>query len=253
MAERISYDQLYQDAVRDPTLKRTRQELEVALENAKLARNVVFQLFQDLDTFNLEDYRKFDDGGAGMNRLLAFVRDTAQAAGAEMRQADDGIYEVTLPSGEAHLFTTNRNTAKDNDDLGLLGLEHPLIRHMLGRSRDLPARDRAVMGRSDRFAGKPSVLSVWRVEIHGASGYFRQAIIPLAVDTSGHRLPTGDAMLASLREVQPALEGVLDRPVRDELVTSVLPEMLRREVEHRGLLREDSSLAMQLIAWVEMG
>ena len=49
LAERISYDQLYQDAVRDPTLKRTRQELEVAVENANLARNVVFELFQDLD------------------------------------------------------------------------------------------------------------------------------------------------------------------------------------------------------------
>ena len=64
LAERISYDQLYQDAERDPTLRRTKQELEVALEDAKLARNVVFQLFQDLETFNLDDYRKFDDGGA---------------------------------------------------------------------------------------------------------------------------------------------------------------------------------------------
>ncbi len=123
---------------------------------------------------------------------------------------------------------------------------------MLSGSHDLPARERAVMGRFERFAGKPSALSVWRVEIHGASGYFRQAIIPLAVDAKGHRLPTGDAMLAGLREVQPAMETVLDRPMRDELVGSVLPEMLRREVEHRGLLRDDSSLAMQLIAWVEL-
>jgi len=253
LAERISYDQLYQDAVRDPTLKRTQQELEVALANAKLARNVVFQLFQDLDSFNLEDYRKFDDGGAGMNRLLAFVRDAAQAHGAEMRQAEDGIYQVTLPGGESHLFTTNRDTAKDNDDLGLLGLEHPLIRQMLSGSRDLPARERAILGRCERFAGQPAALSVWRVEIHGAGGYFRQAIIPLAVDAQGHRLPTGDAMLAGMREIQPALEGVLDRAVRDDLVASVLPEMLRREVEHRGLLREGSSLAMQLIAWLEMG
>jgi superfamily II DNA or RNA helicase len=252
LAERISYDQLYQNAVRDPTLKRTKQELEVALANAKLARDVVFQLFQDLDTFNIEDYRKFDDGGAGVNRLLAFVRDSAQALGAEMQQAEDGIYEVTLPDGKSHLFTTNRNTAKDNDDLGLLGLEHPLIRQMLGGSRSLPPRERAVMCRSERFAGKPSVLSVWRVEIHGANGYFRQSIIPLAVDAKGHRLPTGDAMLAGLREVQPALDAVLDRPMRDELVASALPEMLRREVEHRGLLREDCSLGMYLIGWAEL-
>jgi hypothetical protein len=213
---------------------------------------VVFQLFQDLDTFNIEDYRKFDDGGAGMNRLLAFVRDSAQALGAETRQAEDGIHKVTLPNGESHLFTTNRNTAKDNDDLGLLGLEHPLIRQMLDASRSLLPRERAIMCRSERFASKPSVLSVWRVEIHGPSGYFRQSIIPLAVDAEGHRLPMGDAMLAGLREVQPALDAVLDRPMRDELVGSTLPEMLRREVEHRGLLREDCSLEMHLIGWAEL-
>ncbi len=59
-------------------------------------------------------------------------------------------------------------------------------------------------------------------------------------------------MLAGLRETQPALETALDRSERDELVASVLPEMLRREVEHRGLLREGTSLAMQLVAWVEL-
>jgi len=31
------------------------------------------ELFQDLEGFNLDDYRRFDDGGAGMNRLLAFT------------------------------------------------------------------------------------------------------------------------------------------------------------------------------------
>ena len=72
------------------------------------------------------------------------------------------------------------------------------------------------------------------------------------MDAKGHRLPTGDAILAGLREVQPALEAVFDRPMRNELLASVLPEMLRREVEHRGLLREGSSLAMQLIGWVEL-
>src|SRR5258708_24646849 len=42
LAERISYDQLYQDPVRDPTLRRTKPELDVAMDNARLARNGVF-------------------------------------------------------------------------------------------------------------------------------------------------------------------------------------------------------------------
>ena len=70
LSERLSYDKLYQDAVRDPTLRRSRQELEVAVENAKTARLVVSELFQDLESFRLDDYKQFDDGGKGMVRLL---------------------------------------------------------------------------------------------------------------------------------------------------------------------------------------
>lgn len=252
LAERISYDQLYQDAVRDPTLKRTTQELEVALANAELARNVVFQLFQDLDTFNLDDYRKFDDGGTGMNRLLAFVRDCAQILDAEMQQTEDSIYKVTLLNGESHLFTPYRDMAIDNDDLGLLGLEHPLIRYMLDSSRDLPPHERALICRSEQFAGNPCVLSVWRIEVHGIGGYFCQSVMPLAVDVQGNRIPTSDAMLAALRNFQPAMESMIDQSKRNEFVTSVLPEMLRREVEYRGLLREGCSLGMNMVAWAEL-
>ena len=69
LSERLSYDKLYQDALKDPTLRRTKQELEVALDNARTARRVVFELFQDLDSFRLDDYKQFDDSGKGMERL----------------------------------------------------------------------------------------------------------------------------------------------------------------------------------------
>ena len=252
LAERISYEQLYQDAVRDPTLKRTRQEVEVALENARLARNVVFELFQDLETFNLEDYRRFDDGGAGMNRLLTFVRDCGQATGTALRQVDETVYEAAPPGQPPLRFTTNRELAKDNDELGLLGLEHPLVRSMLASGRDLAPARRAMTGRLERSSGGPAILSVWRVEIHGASGYFRQAIVPLAIDSNGHRLPTGETLLGNVRDIQPALDSVMAPERRRQLIASVLPEMLRRDVEHRGLLGEGSSLAMQLVGWIEL-
>jgi hypothetical protein len=75
LSEHLSYDRLYQDAVRDPTLKRTKQELDVALDNARTARNAVFELFQDLEGFRLDDYKQFDDGSAGMQRLLQYLRE----------------------------------------------------------------------------------------------------------------------------------------------------------------------------------
>src|SRR6478672_8599763 len=42
LSERLSYDRLYQDGVRDPRLVRTRQELEVAIDNARAARQIVW-------------------------------------------------------------------------------------------------------------------------------------------------------------------------------------------------------------------
>src|SRR5260370_36380587 len=69
LSERLSYDRLYQDAVRDPRLVRTRQELEVAVENAREARQIVWELFQDLEGFRLEEYKEINDGGEGMARL----------------------------------------------------------------------------------------------------------------------------------------------------------------------------------------
>ena len=56
LAEKLNYERLYQQALADPELKRTKVELEAALNNAKEARQVVFELFQDLEGFSLDDY-----------------------------------------------------------------------------------------------------------------------------------------------------------------------------------------------------
>ena len=49
LSERLTYDALYQQALSDPELRRTKEELEAAISNATEARKVVFELFQDLD------------------------------------------------------------------------------------------------------------------------------------------------------------------------------------------------------------
>jgi len=85
----LSYDRLYQEAVSDPTLKRTQQELEVAMENANKARHFVFELFQELDRFNLGDYQKFDDQGRGMQRLVNFVAKAAVLSGSSFKQQNE--------------------------------------------------------------------------------------------------------------------------------------------------------------------
>ena len=54
LSSALSYDQLYQDAVSDPTLKRTRQELEVALENANLVGRLCLNCFRSWIALILE-------------------------------------------------------------------------------------------------------------------------------------------------------------------------------------------------------
>ena len=61
LSERLTYDRLYREALSDPELRRTKEELEAALSNASEARKVVFELFQDLDRFSLDDYKPFAD------------------------------------------------------------------------------------------------------------------------------------------------------------------------------------------------
>jgi len=45
LSERLNYDRLYQAAISDPELRRTKVELEAALSNASEARQVVFRAF----------------------------------------------------------------------------------------------------------------------------------------------------------------------------------------------------------------
>ena len=57
----------------DPELKRTQVELEAALSNSREARQVVFDLFQDLEGFSLDDYKPFSDVSSSLDRLVRFL------------------------------------------------------------------------------------------------------------------------------------------------------------------------------------
>jgi len=50
-------ERLFQKALSDPELRRTRLETETALANADQARKVVFELFHDPDEFSPDDFR----------------------------------------------------------------------------------------------------------------------------------------------------------------------------------------------------
>ena len=253
LSERLSYDRLYQDAVRDPTLVRTRQELEVAVENAQTARHVVWELFQDLEGFRLDDYREFDDGGQGMRRLIHYFRTGIREVGGQVEEVGPTRWRVRSSGDPEWLITVDRDEAMADERLTLLGLEHPLVRQLSERHRHLAADRRGLAGRMPDGSGLRGVLTVWHIQVHGSGGRYHQRIISLGIDENGQRSRDLERLDHSLTELEPARTSVFDAENRRRLATTTLPEMLRRELTYKGILTDDASFSSRLLAWVEIG
>lgn len=252
LSERLSYDRLYQDAIRDPRLVRTREELEVAIDNATTARQVVWELFQDLDSFRLDDYKQMDDGGEGINRLTKYFQAAIARAGGRCDRLGDNGFSVTLNGETPTRLTMSRETAKEDDEVWLLGLEQPLVRRFLDDHRSLDASERAwVVGRPDGFEF-PGVLSVWHIQIQDASQRLIQKVVFVGIDADGNRCKPLERMVDSLAALAPSSASLLTPEKRAEYATALLPEMLRRDLAHKGLLTDSATLAWRLLAWVEV-
>jgi len=247
LSERISYDKLYQQALSDPELKRTRGEVEAALANASEARKVVFELFQELEGFSLEDYKPFADVAAGIERLVNFVRDAVDQ-GQRLRQIDEQTFALETDSATLARFTTDRDAAQLEDGLELLGLDHPLVQRLLHRWQSVSPED---LGAAVQRDGHPSfVLTWWYVQAHGSQNEVRSYLLPMAIDQSGTRLSVLEETAESAFHLPPAQPG-LDLERRLSLLQTHLEPMLNRELIHRGLATDKGGLSTTLVGWVE--
>src|SRR5260370_14360050 len=131
LSERLTYDRLYQDAVRDPRLVRTRQELEVAIDNARTARQIVWELFQDLEGFRLDEYKQMDDGGEGMARLIRYFQAAVALKVGKCLRISDTHFQVQKDREPPFCITTDRQAAKEDEQSSLLRLENPFIKQLL--------------------------------------------------------------------------------------------------------------------------
>lgn len=250
LSERLNYDRLYQEALSDHELKRTQVELEAALSNSREARQVVFDLFQDLNGFSLDDYRPFSDVSSGLHRLVRFL--TAAVAGRQQRlvKVDEETYDVVTADGARQVrFTLNRDMATGNDDVDLLGLDHPLIQDELGRSRSVPPEEIgiAVVGDVDELV----LLSFWLVESSAGKGERRVAVQSIAVTKDGTRVPgverQGERFLQS-----PTAVPTLSPEERRRLFAKVVEPALQRDLHHKGGANGDGSFSAELIGYVEI-
>jgi len=244
----LSYDRLYQDALNDPSLKRTRHELEVAMTNANLARKVVFELFQDLDRFNLGDYQKFDDKGRGMQRLVNVVSRAARLAGQEFKNKNESLCMLFQDGQEPVYFTTDRDRALQEKNLELMGLEHPIVQKLLHYYIELDDSKRAVIG---TIEGVPErgLLTIWRVNTQTKDNQMTNHIVRIAITINGDRAPWLERLYNKILGLKRS--GFLnDNNFWRDFASQQrqkIQDFLHRELLYSGIINEEVSYSATLI------
>jgi superfamily II DNA or RNA helicase len=252
LSERLSYEQLYRDALTDPELRRTRQELDAAVANANEARKVVFELFQDLDRFSLDDYAPFADIDDSKKRIKAFLEQAVRAEGGEVRRVADDCFRIRVTSTfEPQVFTLDRELSQSDDQIELMGLDHPIMLRLLQRWRgETPETIGACVVGAGR--GNPrSVLTVWLVQTFGTGGEYANYVVPIAVDDKGQRMPQLEKQYPEVFGYAPRTAG-FDLHERTRLMSESIDPTLQRELRHRGLASSTGGHSTELIAWVEI-
>jgi len=250
LSERLNYANLYSQALGDPELKRTRLELEAAVSNANEARQVVFELFQDLDRFSLEDYQPFSDVSEGMGQIARFLGAAVEEDGKHLVQQDNTTFVLTNEeTGQPEArFTTERDKSMDRQDIELLGLDHPVLVAYMTRYRNLPATEIGIQVPPEN--GRAGVLSLWQVTTLGDRGEHRSTILPLAVDYDGQRVPSWERQVDRMFQLFP---GSSRKQASEQMLSQVIEPMLQRELVHRGIASEQRGYEARMIGWVEVG
>jgi len=250
LSERLSYDQLYRDALTDPELRRTRQEVDSALSNAKEARKVVVELFQDLDKFSLDDYAPLADVEQSKIRIMNFLRQSLVSENGDLQTIDNRRFLVSSPNIPTPMkCTLDRDLVQEEDNLILLGIDHPLMVRFISQWRSMPPNflgSTAVMGSTT-----PAIMTTWFVQSFGKPSETGSYLIPLVIDLEGKRIPSIEKQFQNCFSAAPG-KPVCQPKERKRILGEIIEPMLRRELSHRGISGPEKSYSTELLAWVEL-
>ena len=250
LSERLNYDRLYQAALSDPELKRTQVELEAALSNSREARQVVFDLFQDLEGFSLDDYKPFSDVSSSLDRLVRFFAAAVSERQQRLVKVDEETYDlVTVDGARRARFTLNRDKATNDEGLELMGLDHRLVQAELGRWRSVAPEEIGIAVLGD--VAEPVLLSIWMVESSTGNGERRVVVQPIAVKEDGTRVPAVERQSERYLQAQTTAPKFVPGQRLDLFKRTVEPS-LQRELKHKGAANGDGSYSAEMIGYVEI-
>ena len=250
LSERLNYDRLYQAAISDPELRRTKVELEAALSNATEARQVVFELFQDLEGFSLDEYKPLADVSSGLGRLREFLNVALQDRGLRLEPLGESLFEIRSASGAVIArLTDDRDKATSSEGLELLGLDHPVVEEALARARSVPPEELGVAVCAED--GTRGVATWWLIEAATAKGERRSFVLPLVLREDGTRAPSlerGSELYFGLRPVTSRMTAA----ERVGMLHRLVEPTLQRELRHRGVIADEGSYTAELVTWLEL-
>lgn len=247
LGEHLSFNHLYQQALADPTLRRTDQELEAALHNASQAREVVSELFQDLDTFRLEDFGTVD-AEATRDRLRAFVIEALHDAGTTVTPLSPTRFRVQMPGETDVELTSDRDEGLADERLFLVGLEQPLVQELLRTAVALPADKRALLVR-DGQAGKHH--GVWELRLQHADGRAESLLLNGTIPAAGGVRFTPYAPSSLEHYAPPGRLSTQPPTASNGTPLAATPEALRSYLVQTGKLLPGSSYQAKLLGWLD--
>ncbi len=241
LGEKVNYERLYQQALADPE----------ALQNAKEAQQVVFELFQDLEGFSIEDYRPLADISDGLGALREFLQVTLPMRGMTISQKSNSVLEVRNENGTVvTCLTTDRSEAILEDGPDLLGLDHPLIAELISFHRNTPPEDIGVsIGSGD--PATQGVITCWLINARMPKGEQRIFVQAIAIRADGQRMPPWE------RQIDKFFRGVTDASTwNEEQRLSRLREQIEpaldRELAQKGVLGGEGAYTAELVTWMEL-
>jgi len=250
LSERLNYDRLYQEALSDPELKRTKVELEAAMSNSREAREVVFDLFQDLDGFSLDDYKPFSDLSSSMDRLVHFMTEAALEKNERMLKIDKSRYDLVSNEGVVRArFTLDREIATSDESLELMGLDHPIVREELGRWRGMVPEEIGIAVKEG--LEDPVLLSMWVIETIASKGERQILTQAIAVKKNGNRVPAIERQSDQYFHTSPS-QPFFSSEERVAIFANIVEPTLQRDLKHKGMVAEDGSYAAELIGFIEI-
>lgn len=219
------------------------------MSNASQAQSVVFELFQDLGGFNIDDYKQFADPAAGLNAIQRFLQAASEVDGKTLVQVGDGVLELRGNGGCEERFVLERDRAINDETVSLLGLDAPRIAGYLHRFKSL---DSSAIGLRVRSAlDRGGVLSLWQITCQNDKGHQVTSMSSLGVDINGQRYPALEKLAGDVFQF-PDATGQASQIDGVRLLHDTIEPMLHRDLLHRGLVKEGQAYQASLVGWVEV-